>query len=191
MVLNWRTHSEINNLGFVLLRASGDSAFKQLASYDQHPLLKGAGTTTLPHQYQWKDPSATPLQHYLYQLHSVDTNGHQYLLATLSIHTGAATILPTMLELAHPYPNPFNGTTTILLEVPPDAAQTPATLQIVNLQGQPIVTFYREKPLTAGFHRLSWNGRTDMGKTVPSGIYFVVLSLPSGNVLTRKLVYIK
>ncbi len=191
VVLNWRTHSEINNLGFVLLRASGNSAFKQLASYDQHPLLKGAGTTTLPHQYQWEDPSATPLQHYLYQLHSVDTNGHQYLLATLSIHTGAATILPTILELAHPYPNPFNGTTTILLEVPPDAEQVPVTLQIVNLQGQPIVTFYREKHLAAGFHRLYWNGRTDMGKTVPSGIYFVVLSLPSGNVVTRKLVYIK
>ena len=44
--------------------------------------------------------------------------------------------------------------------------------------------------LAAGAHRVRWNGRTDMGAEVASGVYLTRLRHPDG-AQTRRLLYLK
>ncbi len=65
-------------------------------------------------------------------------------------------------------PNPFREETTIIFE----AAQTgPVSLRIVDLEGR-VVRRLIDGPLTAGRHRILWDGRDRDGRPLPSGLYF-------------------
>ena len=72
-------------------------------------------------------------------------------------------------------PNPFNPETTITYELD-DAGQV--TVSIFNTQGQLIrslETGYKQ----AGAHQLRWDGKSDAGTPVPSGMY--VYKIEAGN----------
>ncbi len=66
------------------------------------------------------------------------------------------------------YPNPFNPSTTIEFSVPTPG---PATLRIFDLQGKRVATLVNEA-LGAGIFRVRWNGKSDDGRDLPSGVYF-------------------
>lgn len=81
---------------------------------------------------------------------------------------------PSRYRLAGNYPNPFgSGTafpaagTAIEFELPRAGA---VKLEIYDLLGQKIRTLV-DQSRTAGIHRVVWDGRNDLGKTVASGIY--------------------
>ncbi|MCD4820049.1 MAG: T9SS type A sorting domain-containing protein [Candidatus Cloacimonetes bacterium] len=89
------------------------------------------------------------------------------------------------------YPNPFNPTTTISFET--TNLHEDAQIEIYNLKGQKIKKLeispesIREK---LGINKVVWNGKDEMGKTMPSGIYFY--KLQSGNFSqTRKMILMK
>jgi hypothetical protein len=66
------------------------------------------------------------------------------------------------------YPNPFNPTTEIMFAL---TKPSHVTLDIYNIMGQKIATIvdeYRQ----AGTHRVLWNGTSDTGAPVASGMYF-------------------
>ncbi len=189
--LRWSTASEVNNLGFVLYRATADSPFTRLVDYNQTPALKGAGSTTQPQDYQWMDHQAIPNRHYRYQLYSVDINGQRYPLATIHVDTEEPAVLPTALELAYPYPNPFNGSATITFAIPREFANVPIALHIVNIRGQVVNTLLEGTRLSAGYHTVYWDGTTATGQPAASGVYFIILKSHNGFSLTRKLVHMK
>jgi|GEM_PF-2937694 len=84
------------------------------------------------------------------------------------------------------YPNPFNPLTTISFDLT-DAGYT--TLNIYNIAGQKIATLVQNE-LPAGTHNISWNGTTQNGTTVSSGMYFY--RLQSGDyTMTNKMVLMK
>ncbi len=67
------------------------------------------------------------------------------------------------------YPNPFNPSTTVEFSVPKAG---PGTVRIFDLQGRKVATLVNEA-LSAGVYRVRWNGKSDEGRDLSSGVYFV------------------
>jgi photosystem II stability/assembly factor-like uncharacterized protein len=76
--------------------------------------------------------------------------------------------IPTSFALMQNYPNPFNPSTTIRFSLP---TQSSITLKIYNVLGQEIATIVDEMK-QAGNYSFQWNGHTDLGIQVASGVYF-------------------
>lgn len=84
------------------------------------------------------------------------------------------------------YPNPFNPLTQIRFDLPaPDYLE----LKIYNIQGQLIKTLLQGL-YTAGQHRVEWDGSSDYGIKVASGIYFYSLTAGSFK-QTRKMLLVE
>ncbi len=81
------------------------------------------------------------------------------------------------------YPNPFNPKTTIRFEL---AEAGEARLDIFDALGRRISTLLYED-LPAGQHNVSWNGKDDAGRTLPSGLYFAKLKTPEYESATKLL----
>ncbi|MBU8871262.1 MAG: T9SS type A sorting domain-containing protein, partial [Gemmatimonadales bacterium] len=83
---------------------------------------------------------------------------------------------PTAFALRRNVPNPFNPMTVIKYELP--VADNLVTLEIFSISGQRIRTLVSEiQP--AGYHEVTWNGRTDTGEQVSTGVYFYRLKAGS------------
>ena len=91
---------------------------------------------------------------------------------------------PSEFVLGANYPNPFNPATTIPLSVP-DGAEA-VDVAIYNLLGQ-LVRQVWSGPLTAGEHRLTWDGRDGQGQLVASGAYLYQVRVGE-QLRTRKMV---
>jgi len=65
------------------------------------------------------------------------------------------------------YPNPFNPVTTINFCLPSDSK---VSVAIFNIKGQRVVTLKNEY-LTAGSHKVTWNGQDESGNSVSSGVF--------------------
>lgn len=83
-------------------------------------------------------------------------------------------------------PNPFNPSTTISFA---NAQTSDVKLEIFNIRGQKVRTLLDES-LNAGTHRIVWDGCSDQGKSVSSGLYMYRLSSP-GFAKTMKMMLLK
>lgn len=93
---------------------------------------------------------------------------------------------PKALILEQNYPNPFNGGTVIRFHLP---LQDQITLQIFDPLGRRV---FEEKlgMLPAGAHRVVWNGISERGEPLASGIYYYLLR--TGTISeARKMVYLR
>lgn len=77
-------------------------------------------------------------------------------------------VVPQRFTLFQNYPNPFNPETNISFALPEDGK---VNLKIYNLKGQLIKVLVNQK-LSPGIHTLTWDGKDESGKDLPSGIYF-------------------
>ena len=76
-------------------------------------------------------------------------------------------VVPVKYALHQNYPNPFNPTTTINYDLPKNAH---VEIVIYNILGQNIRTLVNDdKPF--GYHSVVWDGMTDSGESVSSGLY--------------------
>ena len=90
--------------------------------------------------------------------------------------------IPANFQLSQNYPNPFNPTTAIQYQVPQNGM---VTLEVYNFIGQRVKRLVYQNQ-AAGIHQQVWDGRNDMGKIVPTGVYFY--QLRSGDFsATRKM----
>ena len=90
---------------------------------------------------------------------------------------------PKKTELALNYPNPFNSQTTIRFEL---ARSGHVELSIYNTVGQKIKTLVNTT-LDGGRYQIVWNGTTDSGRYVSSGVYLAHLQV-GGHRLLRKMI---
>ena len=81
-------------------------------------------------------------------------------------------ITPSAFALGANYPNPFNPATTIPFVVSAEAGDVDLT--IYNTLGQSVRRVWNG-PLSAGEHRLAWDGRDAQGQAVAAGVYLVRL----------------
>jgi flagellar hook assembly protein FlgD len=93
-------------------------------------------------------------------------------------------------RLEHARPNPFNPTTTIEFSV---ATEGHVTIRVFDAAGR-VVRTLEDGHVTAGPHTTVWDGTTDSGERVASGVYFVRMEAAGANVRHRaigKLVLLK
>jgi hypothetical protein len=84
-------------------------------------------------------------------------------------------------------PNPFNSSVTMRYEVPPPGGHV--TIAVYDVRGRRVCTVVaRYTP--AGRYLLSWDGLSEIGTRVSSGVYFVRMR-GSGFVKTRRIVLLK
>jgi len=94
--------------------------------------------------------------------------------------------LPTAYSLKQNYPNPFNSRTFIEFQVP---VQTHVSLRIFDSLGREVRTLLHQL-LSPGSYRLSWDGKDEAGRSIPSGVYLCRLET-SQFVQTIKLICLK
>ncbi|MCH8928313.1 MAG: T9SS type A sorting domain-containing protein [Candidatus Marinimicrobia bacterium] len=95
-------------------------------------------------------------------------------------------VLPETYAISANYPNPFNPTTEINYQVPENAN---VKIVIFNLLGQKVATLVDDE-LVAGFHSTQFNGLTDRGRPLSSGIYFYRMTT-GGFSKTQKMMFLK
>jgi hypothetical protein len=103
-----------------------------------------------------------------------------------SVPPGDRPTLPEDYRLYQNYPNPFNPSTTISYSLP---RRVEVTLTVYNVLGQRVARLVAEEQ-PAGVHAAVWDGRSDAGEIVSSGVYFYRLT--AGDfVASRKMVLLK
>ena len=94
--------------------------------------------------------------------------------------------IPVEFNLYQNYPNPFNPSTLIKYALPKSSN---VSLVIYNLMGEEIMR-WDENNVAPGYYQKIWNGITQAGDAVSSGIYIYRIS--AGDfVQTRKMVLLK
>jgi len=195
IILKWRTESEINNLGFDVYRSENpDGKFVKV----NPAYIKGAGTDSTPHDYQFVDESAAVGKTYYYYLETISFSGERersHIIKVIVDISGKVKVTglmqPTTFALLQNFPNPFNPETWIPFRLANDAD---VTIRIFDIRGQEIRAIYLgQKPAgdydTKG-KAVLWDGRDSYGQEVSSGIYFY--NLTAGNFsATKKLTIIK
>ena len=83
----------------------------------------------------------------------------------------APTVVPTTLILGKNFPNPFNSTTIITFTIPVALANSSADLSLYNIQGR-LVKRLLSRRLPAGNFAARWDGTSENGNTVATGVYF-------------------
>ncbi len=100
------------------------------------------------------------------------------------------------------YPNPFNPETTISFVVAPDGNTSSVeaagvhrtvetqvvSLTVFNALGQRVAGLLDEAPLSAGLHRVRWDGRDAAGRPAASGVYFYSLRVGAAGSSRHQLV---
>ncbi len=83
--------------------------------------------------------------------------------------------LPTHYALEASYPNPFRTTTTIKYQLPEEAH---VTLVVYDIQGR-VVARLVDAVQKAGYHTVTWDGRTESGAPAAAGLYLYRLQAGS------------
>ena len=95
--------------------------------------------------------------------------------------------LPLANSLNQNYPNPFNPETTIPYALSSDAI---VSLTIYNIAGQAVRKLVDGEALAAGQYQAVWDGRSESGASVASGMYFYLLHA-GDYVAKRKMVLLR
>ena len=94
--------------------------------------------------------------------------------------------LPAALVLSQNVPNPFNPETKINFALPAAGA---VALRVYDVRGAVVRTLVAGE-LEPGYHEYLWDGRSDAGGRVPSGVYFYRLRTAEGD-HTRSMTLVK
>ena len=90
-------------------------------------------------------------------------------------------LIPKQFALHNNYPNPFNPTTQIAVDLP-EAAATEIT--VWNIIGQKVATLY-SGDLSAGHHIVNFDGQDDNGQQLTSGMYFYRVTAGKYNAIKK------
>ncbi len=174
--LDWLPVPEPDLAFYRIYRGNGPNPLLHLFS------LVGTATTT-----EFTDENYNPGANHHYRVVAVDDNGNASVPSTIvgPIHnpTGTPTVAPQALALQSPYPNPFNGTTSLRVGLP---EQSDLRVDVFDVAGRKVYSETRRN-LQRGWHDLEFAGRNSRDARLASGVYFYRVRA-AGTVLTRKLV---
>ncbi len=176
--LYWSTASELDNLGFIIERSDNeDGPFEAIASYSSHDELKGLGSSAHGKNYSFIDLDVQAGEGYWYKLIDVDYNGKiiENGILFLEINTNddimlQSTLIPKKFGLEQNFPNPFNPSTSFLVNIPSTGTELITNIAIYDILGRKVKTLLKGK-MAPGSYNISWNGTNRQGNKVPSGLY--------------------
>jgi hypothetical protein len=180
--LFWTTQSEVNNLGFYLMR-SADGANYERVNQD---LISGHGTSEVRHDYSYVDKGLVNGVTYSYKVVDVDMAGTQTAHGPIQVTPQTSSGVPTEYVLSQNYPNPFNAQTAISYAIPMDSH---VSLKVFNVLGEEVRTLV-DADQQANTYQVTWDGRDANGKQVASGVYFCTLEAAEFS-QTAKMVFMK
>ncbi len=178
VLLNWRTQTETDNAGFILLRNGAE-----VASFEYNDALKGHGTTSQSQSYTHTDSDVSLESTYTYQLVSVDYSGtrHSYSQTVeVKVVDAITSGKPIEYALEQNYPNPFNPSTTITYTMKEAGV---ATLKVYDVLGR--MVFEQTKASMKGQNQINFNG-----SKLTSGMYYYQLNA-EGFSKTLKMTLVK
>jgi len=94
--------------------------------------------------------------------------------------------IPTVFKINPAYPNPFNPTTRIDMEIP-DVGQVQIT--IYDVLGR-IVMEHKHNYPSAGMYSFQWNPRNATGEPLATGTYILMVT-HQNKIKTQKITYLK
>lgn len=98
----------------------------------------------------------------------LDDIGVYYVYTIAGVETVDGAPADSRLAIRKVFPNPFNPSTKIEFSVPKEA---PVSVRVFDVQGRAVATLI-DKSMAPGLYRVAWNGKTDAGHSLASGIYF-------------------
>ncbi|MDZ7333825.1 MAG: VWA domain-containing protein [candidate division KSB1 bacterium] len=116
-------------------------------------------------------------------IRQLSINELQQLDASARIQYIAKSTIPSAFQLYQNRPNPFNAATEIRFELPEPGH---VILKIYNLQGQEVRTLLDE-PRPAGYHSVSFDGRSDDRHPLTSGLYVYQIRCGSQSISKKML----
>jgi len=182
--------------------ASRLAPWQLIADVPAYYLLETAVDSTLPAGRILYDNSVTPGTDYWYCVTAYDDGAQNWVRPGVSqestrwwtwtgySHIGvtAASVItavdrtnPDAFALGQNAPNPFNPTTTINFSVP---SAGDAKLAIYNTAGQLVRTLI-DGSLSAGAHKVTWDGKDNLGRSVATGVYMYRLTAGQKNLVKR------
>ena len=187
--LEWNTGSEINNLGFNVLRSLyRNSGYKQIASYKEEDNLKGLGSSSSGQDYTYYDFELENGITYWYKIEDVSLNGVKSQHGPVFVNPYSSSALsreslfpPTEFYLAQNYPNPFNPNTRIEYHLP---VASRVQLQIYDALGNKISEMIDEWQ-ESGKYFITFNG-----SELASGVYFYQLKA-NKNIQIQKMILLR
>ena len=128
--------------------------------------------------------SSSPYVYYL--VTATDFAGNEGPPAVINTLTGVGGTPEIHVLSISSYPNPFNPSTTLRYTLP---SKGRATIAVYDARGVRVATLSNEeKP--AGSYTVPWDGRSDGGDTVSSGVYFARVEF-NGTTRAYKMVLLK
>ena len=171
VLLEWKTASETNALGFYIERG-GERVSE---------LIDAAGTSETENVYVHVDRDVDNGTTYQYDLVAVDLDGVEEVVNETPVSATPMAAVPTVFALHQNYPNPFNPTTEIKYDLPKDVY---VTLKVYNVLGAEVATLV-DADQEASFYTVQWDA-----KDLASGVYFCTLSAGDFNAV-KKMVFLK
>jgi hypothetical protein len=124
-----------------------------------------------------------------YVVSAVDASGYGsgYSIGAWAVPTGVAEEPLAYRTALHPnVPNPFNPSTMIRFEL---GRREKVTIAVYDAEGR-LVRRLEDSVKGPGVFSLDWNGSSDGGRSVPSGVYFCRIVTPD-RTATRKMVLLR
>ena len=103
-----------------------------------------------------------------------------------SVESGDLGPRPVEFSTISVYPNPFNSNVVIRL-TKAGLHEDPVSMRVYNVAGQPVRSLARGV-LAAGTHEVLWDGRTDQGEPVSSGVYLLRVEFEGRSLVQKMLV---
>jgi hypothetical protein len=174
--LTWAVTMMFDLYGFEIQRTQGNEEFKIIGF-----ISAGSNSWDIDN-YLFEDSDVLAGETYVYRLRMIDRDGS----FTLSDSRSVSTSIPQKHKLLASYPNPFNSQTRIRFEL---SSQEDVQLLIYDMNGR-LVRRLVEKQFSAGMHEIAWDGLSEYGRTTPSGIYMVRMTISQSS-FEQKLAMLK
>ncbi len=186
--LTWSTASETEMNGFNVFRNSRNEEIN--AELVNSSIIRSNNVAS-GSEYNFCDIDVDHSSTYYYWLESVSLNGSSNIYGPVCVTISEEKDKETPQEFTNLgikgiYPNPFNPETNIDYSVKED---TPVVISVFNLKGQKVKSLV-DKTVSAGDHKIIWQGDSDSGSSVSSGVYFVKM-ITGNHIETRKIVLMK
>ncbi len=148
VILEWKTETEINNLGFEVERTINSETDNLIETdWENLGFVQGNGNSNSPKEYSFTD-NPDQFRKYFYRLKQIDTDGAIDYSDIISIEF---TLLPDNFILYQNYPNPFNPSTKIKFGLPVDSR---VRIAVYNVLGEKVIDLAKGE-YSAGYHEIN------------------------------------